>query len=173
VPPGSAAFTLKWAQSAGGLAGAVGGGGDPEPMSVIVVEGEERITWTYEGSGGSLATPTNAAGEEIDFDVSATSSVATIGEPNQSTGQADASFTHTLESDPCAARSFVVQIVAPAGGAALTNIDVDNLATDSECEVDEPAPPDDCNCNHAQGRAAPVALAGLALLAALLLRARR
>ncbi|MCC7111115.1 MAG: hypothetical protein IT382_17610, partial [Deltaproteobacteria bacterium] len=173
VPPGSAGFTLKWAQSAGGLAGAVGGGGDPEPMSVIVVEGEERITWTYTGSGGSLATPTDGSGAEIPFDVAATSSAATLGAPNESTGLSDATFTWTLESDPCASRSFVAQIVAPAGGATLQNLDVENLATDAECDTGPPPSlPDDCDCNHTSSEGAPLALGALALLGGLLRRRR-
>ncbi|OGQ13618.1 MAG: hypothetical protein A2138_08435 [Deltaproteobacteria bacterium RBG_16_71_12] len=172
VPPGSGGFTLKWAQGSGGLEGVMGGGGDPEPMSVIVVEGEERIVWTYQGSGGSLATPTDASGAEIPFDAGATTSVATIGEPNQTTGLADASFTVTLESDPCNVRSFVAQVVSPAGGANLQNIDVENLATDSECEVEPPPGVDDCDCNHASGRGAPLALAALGVLGAFLRRRR-
>lgn len=172
VPAGSAGFTLKWQQIAGG--GGLGGGGGEAPMAVAVSEvavddDDARIEWRYEGANGNLAVPYDGAGTALNFNEE--TAAVTLGAANDQGVQA-ASYTETLTSDPCAARSFVASIVSLEGGATLQNIDVENLATDAACVTDQPEEPapEGCACSGGTTSASSVGLLGLALIA---LRRRR
>ncbi len=140
VPPKSGGFTLSWSEQAGGLGL---GGGSPAPMSVLVHEitGSEdsHIQWSYEGNGGSQAVPHDENGDEIAFDATDAASQAAIGGADGN-GVSAATFTQTLDSG-CDARTFIVDIVAPDASAVLSNISVDNVATDLDCSPAETPPP--------------------------------
>ena len=178
VPAGSAGFTLKWQQAAGG-GGLGGGGGGEAPMAVAVAEvpvdnASAHIEWRYEGANGNLAVPYFNDGA---LDFNETTAAVTLGAADNNGVQA-ASFTQTLTSDPCAARSFVASIVALDGGAQLQNIDVDNIGTDAACPSDDDSDGDGdgdgvvegCACNGTSRSSASLGLIGLALLG---LRRRR
>jgi hypothetical protein len=176
VPAASAGFTLRWQQVTGG--GGLGGGGGAAPMSVAVSEvavddATARIEWRYEGQNGALAVPYDSAGVGLDFNED--DGAATLGAADNQ-GVQTATFTHTLTSDGCAARSFVVSIVSLEGGAQLQNIDVDNLATETACaaegegEGEGDAVVEGCGCNGNNARPTSLALFGLGLV---LLRRRR
>jgi MYXO-CTERM domain-containing protein len=176
VPPGSAGFTLKWQQSAGG--GGFGGGGGEAPMAVAVTEvpaddPAAHIEWRYEGANGNLAVP-YFDGVALNFNE--TTAAVSLGAANNDGFQA-ASFTQSLTSDPCAARSFVASIVALDGGATLRNIDVDHIGTDAVCPSDDgdgdgdgDGAPDGCTCSGTSASSASMGLFALALLG---LRRRR
>jgi MYXO-CTERM domain-containing protein len=118
--------------------------------------------------------PYDSAGVGLDFNED--DSAATLGAADNQGVQA-ASFTHTLTSDGCAARSFVVSIVSLEGGAQLQNIDVDNLDTETACaaegegEGEGDAVVEGCGCNGTTAQPTSLALFGLGL--ALLRRRRR
>jgi MYXO-CTERM domain-containing protein len=178
VPAASAGFTLRWQQAAGG--GGLGGGGAPAPMAVAVSEvaiddATARIEWRYEGQNNTLAVPYDGAGVGLDFNED--ESVVSLGAADGQGVQA-ATFTHTLTSDGCTARSFVVSIVSLEGGAQLQNIDVDNIATDTACAAEgegegEGDGPTVEGCPCSGGTAPPTSLALLGLGLVVLRRRRR
>ncbi len=176
VPAGSAGFTLRWQQAAGG--GGLGGGGGEAPMAVAVAEvavddATAAIEWRYEGAAGNLAVPYDQDGQGLDFNED--ESAVSLGAADNNGVQA-ATFTQTLESDACNARSFVVSLVALDGGAQLANIDVDNIATDAVCAPaegegeGEGEAPEGCPCS---GGTAPPSSLALFAGALLVLRRRR
>jgi hypothetical protein len=123
VPAASSGFTLSWEQSAGGFFGNQEGG---DPPSVLVVETPSPIRWSYEGD---VASPRDAADAAIAFvpaDARATVVEGANGAPSLG------SFTHIIPSDPCAARSFMVQIVSTQA-ATLQNIRVEVATTEDVC----------------------------------------
>jgi hypothetical protein len=126
VPAGSAGFTIKWAQSAGGFFGQSGGGAAP---AVLVTEGSSMVTWSYEGNDNSLAVPLDADSNEVEFNEA--DAVATVVE-GANGAPSLGSYTHTLVSDACAPRTFMVNLVG-FENATLQSIELDNIATDVAC----------------------------------------
>jgi uncharacterized protein (TIGR03382 family) len=170
VPAGSAGFALKWQHRAGGgeapMAAAV--------AEVAVDDPSAHIEWRYEGADGDLAVPYLG---DVALDFNETTSPVTLGAANN-TGVQAASYTHTLTSDPCSPRSFVISLVALDGGATLENVDVDNLSTDAVCPTDDGDGGDGgsgdavegCSCQGASATSATWSIVGLLLLG---LRRRR
>jgi hypothetical protein len=165
VPAGSAGFTMKWQHVAG----------DESPMAAAVAEvaadaPTAHIEWRYEGQNGDLAVPYV---DDVALSFNEATAGVTLGADNN--GVKPASFTHTLTSDPCLPRSFVVSLVSLDQGATLNDIDVENLETGAVCPVDEGGGDDageveGCACRGTSASSTSIGLFGLALLG---LRRRR
>lgn len=187
VPPGSTGFSMRWTESAGGVASQFTGGGEPPILLVLVHESENPVEWRYEGDG-SVATPYDSdTGERIDFDVTADENKITLS------GN-DATFDVVLESDPCEARTFITHILNPDSATTLSNIDLVAFDAEGECNANEPEPgvggepeadppPADCGCDaigdgggnggDADAGGPVFALGAIGILAAAFVRRRR
>jgi hypothetical protein len=167
MPPKSGGFTLSWGQQAGGIG--LGGNNGPAPLLVLVHETAGRVHWSYQGADGDLAVPSDDDGVEIPFAAAAADVQVTVGEAVN--GSAPASFVYAIESS-CEPRTFIAQILAPEGGAVLSNIDLENQATELDCEsVAIPPTAEACGCRG--GDAASLSSLALALLGLGRLRRRR
>ncbi len=167
LPRGATSFALKWEQSNAG-AGQFTGSGDPVVVQILSVESEEPVQWVYEGVE-QAAKAVFDDGSEVGFDALDPQTNAVVGTPNNN-GVSNANYTVQLTSDPCAARTFHVQMVNRAEPVRLGNLRVEIDTSDQACATDGPADggvnpeaPEDCNCTTTTGSGMP-ALFGLALL---------
>ena len=186
VPAGSTGFTVRWEQAAGGaLGGLLGGGGAPPVLAGLVVETEGRVHWTYvSGAADTLvAVPHDDTGAVIAFDPTAPASLATVSSPSNR-GVAQGTFAVALESDPCKARTFIVNLVSTKDAVRMQNLDLVVGAPAKEvCSppVDGsgcggpplPAAAPSCGCTTTSTAAPGAGLALASVLAALGLRRRR
>lgn len=175
VPPASTGFSLRWQQGAGGLGGLTGQQAAPEPLVVLAIEDDRPVTWQYEGNGGRTAQAYDADGELILISPDDPAFQSVTGAANNA-GVANGSFDVTFASDPCAAKTFHVQLLGAGASATLQNIEVDITSSDETCDVAppdagpsvDPGTPEGCGC-RAQGENGGdptwlVALAGLFVL---------
>src|SRR5690606_3512651 len=173
-------FALKWEQSTGGAAQLVGGGGDPVILQVLATESEEPVRWTYEGVEQS-AKAIFADGTEVGFDPLNPQTNSVVGTPNGN-GVSNANYTVQLASDPCASRTFHVQLANRAETVRVANLRVEIETADETCPTDGPTDgginpvPEDCECaatGSSSARPTLFSLAALFGLVALLGRRRR
>lgn len=179
LPRGATSFALQWQQSNGGAAQFTGGG-DPTVMQVLAVESDEPVRWTYEGVEQN-AKAVFADGSEVGFDPFDPRTNSIVGTANNN-GISNGIYTVTLESDPCATRSYFVQLVNRGESVRMSNITVAIETADEACPTDGPADggtdptaPEDCQCSSSHGDTRPALFGVLSLfgLAALMGRRRR